>query len=180
VTEVKSSMGHRTDSAEIAVDNLSRRFRTVLTRYFARHGIGHSDSQDLAQDVFLNLSKRDALASVENVEGYLFAAAANAAREFFRRHKVRNANPSEAFYERMHRTEEFTPERLLEGKQELAGIVAALNEMPERMRNIFILARLENMDRGEIAVRLGISKRLVEQQITLATACLSDRRKRLS
>jgi DNA-directed RNA polymerase specialized sigma24 family protein len=48
------------------------------------------------------------------------------------------------------------------------------------MRNIFILARLEHMPRAEIAARLGISKRLVEQQITLATACLADRRRKLT
>jgi DNA-directed RNA polymerase specialized sigma24 family protein len=48
------------------------------------------------------------------------------------------------------------------------------------MRNIFILARLENLPRAEIAQRLGISKSLVEQQITLATACLADRRRRIA
>jgi RNA polymerase sigma-70 factor (ECF subfamily) len=71
------------------------------------------------------------------------------------------------------------PDRLAEGRQELQLIVEALNELPERMRHIFILARLENMRRADIAARFGISKRLVEQQIALATACLAERRKRL-
>lgn len=164
----------------VSVDALSRRYHAVLLRYFARRGIDGTDAQDLAQEVFLRLSRRDALAGVSSIDGYLFATAANTALDFFRHRKVRTSNPAEGFYEAVQRTEEFTPERLAEGRQELAFIVAALNEMPERMRNIFILARLENLERSEIAARLGISKRLVEQQITLATACLIDRRRRVT
>jgi DNA-directed RNA polymerase specialized sigma24 family protein len=48
------------------------------------------------------------------------------------------------------------------------------------MRTIFILARLENMPRAVIAARLGVSKRTVEQSITQATACLAERRRRVT
>jgi DNA-directed RNA polymerase specialized sigma24 family protein len=48
------------------------------------------------------------------------------------------------------------------------------------MRTIFILARLEDMPRAEIAMRLGVSKSTVEQAITRATACLADRRRRVT
>jgi len=163
-----------------AVEDLSRRYHKVLLRYFARRGIGDQDAQDLSQDVFARLSKHDALDHVASADGYLFATAANVAMDFFRHRKVCTDNPVEGFYEAFQRSEDFTPERVLEGRQELACIVAALNEMPERMRNIFILARLENLPRSEIALRLGVSKRLVEQQITLATACLADRRRRVT
>jgi RNA polymerase sigma factor (sigma-70 family) len=159
------------------VADLSRRYHRVLLRYFARRGIGNQDAEDLSQEVFARLSRRDAFAHVGNAEGYLFATAANIALDFFRKRKVRADHPAEGFYEAVQRSEEFPADRVLEGQQELACIVAALKEMPERMRNIFILARLENLPRGEIALRLGISKRTVEQQIMLATACLADRRR---
>ena len=163
-----------------SVDHLSRQYHAVLVRYFGRRGIDAGDAQDLAQEVFERLSRPEVLARIERVEGYLFGTAANLAVEYFRRRKVRLAYPASEFADRMQRTEEFAPDRVLEGREELDLIVAAFNEMPERMRNIFILARLENLPRAEIAVRLGISKRLVEQQITLATACLADRRRRLT
>ena len=163
-----------------SVDLLTRRYRGVLVRYFRRRGIDANDAADLVQEVFVRLSRENVLARVQHIEGYLFGAAANVATDYFRRRKVRLAYPVEDHTEAMHRSEEFSPDRLAEGRQELELIVAALNELPERMRNIFILARLENMQRAEIAARLGISKRLVEQQIALATACLADCRKRLS
>jgi RNA polymerase sigma-70 factor (ECF subfamily) len=166
--------------AGVGVAELSRRYNVALLRYFVRRGIGTQDAQDLVQDVFVRLSRQDAFDNVGSVDGYLFATAANIAFDFFRRNKVRGNNPATGFVESIQRTQDFSPERLLEGRQELACIVAALNEMPERMRNIFILARLENLPRAEIAQRLGISKSLVEQQITLATACLADRRRRIT
>ena len=161
-----------------SVDRLTRRYHGVLVRYFGRRGVDTGDAQDLAQEVFERLSRPEVLARIERVDGYLFGTAANLAVEYFRRRQVRQAHPAADFAESLHRGEEFAPDRLLEGRQELDLIVAALNEMPERMRHIFILARLENLPRAEIALRLGISKRLVEQQITLATACLADRRRR--
>jgi RNA polymerase sigma-70 factor (ECF subfamily) len=164
----------------VTVEQLSRRYHAVLLRYFARRGVAPQDAPDLVQEVFARLSKRPMLDQVQSVDGYLFATAANIALDFFRHRKVRTDNPAEGFYEALQLSGDFSPERLLEGRQELRGIVAALNEMPERMRNIFILARLENLPRAEIAQRLGISKSLVEQQITLATACLSERRRRIT
>jgi RNA polymerase sigma-70 factor (ECF subfamily) len=165
--------------AVVGVEELSRRYNIVLLRYFVRRGIPQQDAQDLVQDVFVRLSRQEAFDHVGSVEGYLFATAANIAFDFFRRNKVRANNPAIGFVEAVQRVEDFSPERLLEGRQELTCVIAALNEMPERMRNIFILARLENLPRAEIAQRLGISKSLVEQQITLATACLADRRRRI-
>lgn len=163
-----------------AVEDLSRRYSAALQRYFGRRGIGPDDAADLAQEVFAKLSDRNALDGVDNVDGYLFAIAGNIARDHYRRRKVRLDYASAAQLEEGFGHDNFTPERLYEGQQELDAVVAALNEMPERMRNIFILARLENLPRAEIAARLGVSKRTVELQITQATACLADRRRRFT
>lgn len=163
-----------------SVDGLTRQYHGVLMRYFRRRGIQAPDAPDLVQEVFERLSRPEVLERIERVDGYLFKTAANVATEHFRRRQVRLAYPIADHSEAMHRGEEFAPDRIAEGRQELELIVGALNELPERMRNIFILARLENMPRAEIAARLGVSKRLVEQQLTLATACLADRRKRLT
>lgn len=160
-----------------AVEEFSRRYHVVLQRYFFRRGIQLQEAQDLVQEVFVRLAKEHALDDVVSTEGYLFATAANVAIDYFRYRRVRSHNPAQGFVERIQRNAEFDPERLLEGKQELASIVSLLNEMPERMRNVLILARLENLPRAEIAARLGISKRLVEHEITRATACLAERRR---
>lgn len=169
------------DSTESwSVDQLSRRYHAVLVRYFARRGIDLVDAQDLVQEVFERLSRPDVRERVGRVDGYLFSMAANLAVEHFRYRNVRRTHPASEFVARIQRGEEFAPDRLFEGKQELEIIVEALNELPERMRRIFILARLENLSHSEIATRLGVSKRLVQYEVTTATACLAERRRRVT
>src|SRR5256885_5342566 len=97
------------------IDELSRKYHAVLVRYFQRRGIHHSDAQDLAQDVFYRLARQGPLDGVGSLEGYLFATAANVARDMFRRARVRGDNPAEGFIEEIQVTEEFSPERRLAG-----------------------------------------------------------------
>jgi RNA polymerase sigma factor (sigma-70 family) len=163
-----------------SVDQLSRRYHAVLVRYFSRRNIDLSDAQDLAQEVFERLSRPEVRARIGRVEGYLFSMAANLAVEHFRYRRVRNAHPNSEFVSDLYRGEEFAPDRLLAGRQELELVVAALDELPERMRHIFVLARLENLSHSEIALRLGVSRRLVQYEVTMATACLADRRSRIT
>jgi RNA polymerase sigma factor (sigma-70 family) len=181
VEQHPGTAGRSHDERQIArVGDLSRKYEGVLLRYFMRRGISHSDAQDLSQEVFFRLARQDALGEVHSIESYLFAAAANVARDLFRRSRVRNDHPPTAFVDEVQITADFTPERSMASRQELDLVLAALNEMPERMRTVFILARLENMPRAEIGSRLGISKSLVEKIITQATACLAERRRRVT
>lgn len=163
-----------------SVDGLSRRYHAVLIRYFSRRGIDIPDAQDLAQEVFERLARPEVRERVGRVEAYLFSIAANLAVEYFRYRQVRRTYPVIDLVSSIQRDEEFTPDRLFEGREELELIMAALNALPERMRNIFVLARLENLTHAEIAARLGVSKRLVQYEVTTATACLAGHRRRVT
>jgi len=162
-----------------AVDDLSRHYHGALLRYFGRRGIDPESAADLVQEVFARLSQHGALEGVANPQGYLFAAAGNIAMDHFRRKKVRREYLLDAQGEVRFDRDEFSPARIAEGREELGAVVSALNELPTRMRNVFILARLEDMPRSAIAEQLGISKRLVELEITQATAWLAERLERM-
>jgi RNA polymerase sigma factor (sigma-70 family) len=47
-------------------------------------------------------------------------------------------------------------------------IMIRLNELPKRCREIYLLSRKENLSITEIAMKLNISKRTVENQLTAA------------
>jgi len=175
MNKTRTSQQPATDT--LSIEALSRRFSAVLVRYFARRGIAHADAQDLAQEAFVRLARHDGEA-VERADAYLFTTAANLVTEFHRYHAIRKTNPPEGFFDAFHRCDELTPERILEAKQELRLVITALYQMPERMRHVFALARLENIPRAEIAARLGVAKRTVEQDLTAATAWLTDVRSR--
>ncbi|MBY8824914.1 RNA polymerase sigma factor [Sphingomonas colocasiae] len=161
-----------------AAELLARRYQGVLLRYFARRGFTVSEAQDLSQEVFVQLTRPEVVERITEPEAYLFTIAGNLCHDHYRRKAIRQAHPPEDFYENFHCSAEFAPDRLIEGREELDLIIKILREMPERMRNVFVLARLENVPRAEIALRLGMSKRTIEQDLALATAFLAARRRR--
>lgn len=141
------------------LDDFARRHYSALLRYFTRRGIAVADAEDLAQEVFARLVRRGNMGEVESADGYLFTIAGNLAADHFRRRSVRAAHPPESYHEAIHVAAEPAADAQLARRQELELIIEALHEMPERMRSIFILARLESLARAEIAVRIGVAKR---------------------
>ena len=71
--------------------------------------------------------------------------------------------------------EELSPERVLEGRQSLASVLRALDELDERTRDAFILHRLEGMRHAEIADLYGVSVSSIEKYIIKALAHLAAR-----
>jgi RNA polymerase sigma-70 factor (ECF subfamily) len=71
--------------------------------------------------------------------------------------------------------EELSPERVLLGKEKVVALKNALNELPERTRNVFLLHRFEEFKYREIAQQLGISMSSVEKHMMDAIKHLAHR-----
>jgi len=144
--------------------------------YFRRRVGSAADASDLTQEVFLRLLARTSDARIENVQGYLFMIAANLLAERARRARVRPAtSPGELRLEGGAAGEEFSPERILLGKEAYQRLIAALQELPERTRTVFILSRYEELKAPEIARRLGISVSAIEKHLMRAIRHLRER-----
>ena len=171
--QAKSAAGREADQAAVAA--LSRELRPALLRYFERRGVHADEAEDAAQEVFARLSRREGVAAIERLDAYLFETAANVAIDYHRRGQVRLRGAHDAYNEAAHAVEDFSPERVYSGREELGCLLVGLRELPERTRNVFLLARLENMKQAEIARRLGVSVSGVEKHLARAIAHLSDR-----
>jgi RNA polymerase sigma factor (sigma-70 family) len=157
------------------VSALSEQFRAALLRYFYRRRLPDKDIEDAVQEVFVRLSKRDGLADMTNVSGYLFEAAASVAIDYQRRAKVRLSHAHERYEDQIHALADHGSDVVIEGKQSIEIMLAALRELPERTRNAFLLVRLEHMRYAEVAARLGISVSAVEKHVLKAMAHLLER-----
>lgn len=60
------------------------------------------------------------------------------------------------------------PEEAYSHEQQMQAIVAAIESLPPRCREAFILNRFDGLSHQEIAERMGISKNMVAQHITRA------------
>lgn len=66
------------------------------------------------------------------------------------------------------------PERSLIGAQRLQRVMAAIDSMPAKRREVFLMHRVEEMTYPQIARRIGISIKTVEKHMHLAMLQLSD------
>jgi RNA polymerase sigma factor (sigma-70 family) len=156
------------------LDDLCRRFRPALVGYFLRRVRDPAEAEDLAHDVFVRLTGIP-LEQLRSADAYVFRVAANLLRDRARRARVRadyadterSANEAAGF-----ETPGTDPERIEVARRSLTALVGRLRELPERTRDIFILYRIENVSRRDIAQAFQLSLSSVEKEIARATAYL--------
>lgn len=132
------------------------------------------DAEDMTQEVFDRLARRQDLAAIERPDRYLFETAKNVAIDYHRRARARGGGRHVSYEDALHAPTAPSPETVYGAQEELAKVLAILRGLPERTRNIFILVRLENIRQVEVARRLGLSISAVEKHLRIAMARLSD------
>jgi RNA polymerase sigma-70 factor (ECF subfamily) len=151
---------------------LNARYRQPLIAYFRRRVRGPDEAEDLAQEVFLRLVRRLDVEPIDNPEAFLFRTAVNLLRDRARRGKTLASHREELSWQ-AGAFEALSPDRVLEGRQSLAGVTRALAQLDERSRDAFILHRLEGMRHADIAALYGVSVSSVEKYIIKALAHLA-------
>ena len=129
-------------------------------------------AEELVQDVFLKLwSKREQLADIETFRTYLFRAARNTALNYLRRAKLeRRWQEEQGRAEEPHTTFAADDDAV---EQELSvAVQEAINRLPPRCREIFLLSRDGGLTYAEIARSLEISVKTVETQMGRALKSL--------
>lgn len=158
------------------LDEVVARFSRPLRSFFRKRAYSDQESEDLVQEVFCRLAARDRSAPIEQPEAYIFQMAANLLRDRARRAATRAAMGRELAADGGS-FEEISPERVLQGRQQVQALQTALGELPEKTRIVFLLHRFEDYKYAEIAQHLGLSVSSVEKHIMAAMRHLKIRLK---
>lgn len=151
------------------------RYRAALNAFFRRRLREDAHQcDDLTQDVFVRLARQQARQGIDNLEPYVFRTAASVLVDHLRRRAVRPEGRSELFDDALHAPEDFSPERVLLGKEEVARLMDAIMDLPARARQALLLFRFEDLKQAEIAERMGISVSAVEKHIKLGMIRIAD------
>jgi RNA polymerase sigma-70 factor (ECF subfamily) len=156
-----------------AKEKLSRRWRPALMAFFMRRVRDHAEAEDLTQEVFVRMLRSAEGEGAPDV--YVFQIASNLLADRARRFQVRKRH-----LDALEATEDLAldpidPHRIMVGRAELTAFAAALEELPDRTRAMFILYRMENMGQDKIAETFGISTSAVKKQIAKAMVHLMSR-----
>ena len=146
----------------------NKAFESYYSRlcFFADNIIHDYDqSSSIVQQVFVDLwLKRERLDVVYSLKGFLFRSVRNQSLDWLRHRKVE----SEYLQELSFKQEEAVFLDQLELAELNDKINIAIQELPEKCREIFILCRFEGLKYAEIASRLEISVKTVETQMSIA------------
>ncbi|HJV42703.1 sigma-70 family RNA polymerase sigma factor [Caulobacter sp.] len=152
---------------------LVSRYRRPLLRFFQRRSVGVEDAEDLTQEVFMRLSQRFSRLHWGNPDGLVFTVASNALVDHERHQRARRRERHVEVDPTLP-ADEPTAEAALAGRQRLARLVAALDDLHPNARAVFVLCRFEGLTQVEAAARLNLSLSAVEKHMMNALAHLRE------
>ena len=129
-------------------------------------------AEDLAHDTFVRVLESRS-SEVAQPRAYLHQTARNIAVDTYRREDRREALALDAFEHSAPHSGD--PEHFMHAIQLADSIERALAELPLNCRKIFIWQKIEGLTQQEIAVRLGLSKNMVEKYMIRTLRHLRDR-----
>lgn len=155
-------------------------FRKLFDRWYTplcRHAVTFVGDQQVAEDIvqelFINLwTNRESIDITGSVQSYLYRSIRNRCLNYLRDHKA--AQNYERDYDRQVIEDPENDDD--EVMRQLHGFaLEAIRRLPERCRVIFNYSRHTGLTNREIAQKLKISEKTVENQITIALRKLRDK-----
>ena len=133
---------------------------------------------DIAQDIYLKLSRAGDAQTVRNNRAYLFSIAANLATDHLRVEQRRTELKTQHEGVAWRQTDELTPERHALGRAELVYLEREIATLDQRCRRVFYLHRYEGKSQAQIAAAMGLGLTTVYKDLKKAMTHLVDARRR--
>ncbi|WP_294627001.1 RNA polymerase sigma-70 factor [uncultured Bacteroides sp.] len=164
-----------------AFSNIYDVYFPKLLRFAQTYLIREEEAEHIVQDLFVYLwEHRDLLPSLHNPNAYLFTLVRNRCIDYLRKEMNREAHKgvlseveNKEMELKLYSLEKFDEDHLSDADIEQL-LHRAIDNLPERCREIFIMSRLQNLRYKEIADKLNISPNTVENQIVIALRKLKD------
>ncbi|NPD16361.1 RNA polymerase sigma factor [Xinfangfangia sp. D13-10-4-6] len=141
-------------------------------------------AEDLVQDTWLRLENASTATRSEggiaNTAGFVSQVTMNGIRDHFRKERRRAELDAEVQDLLWEQSDEVSAERAVMGRQTLQAVQAALDELPEKTRQIFLMNRIEGVTHRRIAEMLDMSDEAVYYHIRRALEHLAHLRDELN
>lgn len=146
-------------------------FENIYITYFPRlyrfakvYVVSEDEAKSIVQDVFMKVWERKEVLNAENISTYLFSLVRNRCLDYLRHEVTVRKNERELAANLMALDSVNVQE--MEAKEN--QVREAVSSLPEKCREIFIMAKIEGKKHKEIAALLGISQSTIETQISIA------------
>ena len=134
---------------------------------------------DIMQETYVRLASRGVPEVVRNPRALLYRVAGNLAIDQLRMQETRAKYVTTMPLSDSVADARPSAETEIDAKERLALLMEAVEELPPRCRQVFVLRKFEDFDQAEIAATLGISRNMVEKHLRKALLhCAIKLRKR--
>jgi RNA polymerase sigma factor (sigma-70 family) len=148
------------------IAELFREHNESLIRFLTARMRSRQEAKEVAQEAYVRLLKLDQPGAVSFLRAFLFKTAANLAVDRMRSRGRRERLREYALFDELG--EAPSPERVAVGAQGVQIVERLLRELPPKCRLAFLLSRVQGLEPGEIAKRVGVSERTVRHYILQA------------
>lgn len=146
-----------------------------LVRFAREFVLSTEDAENIIQDLFIYLwEHQDLFENLSNLNAFLFVLVKNRCIDFIRQKRLVGQKREEFEFVmdkelqlKMYALQQFDENALSVEAVEII-LNEAIDRLPEKCREIFILSRMEGLKYKEIAERLHVSTKTVENQIITA------------
>lgn len=167
-------MGGNGSELSIMFVNCYEELKCFLTRKFGCPQL----AEEVVQKTWMRVHRLSPIPQLNQPRAYLYKMASNLAIDHLRSAKARTRHI--AIGEDMPEDvpcHSPLPDTVIDYQQRLLILRQAVDELPPRCREVFVLHKFEELCHAEIASRLAISKNMVEKHIFRGLAHCRDRLK---
>lgn len=133
-------------------------------------------SADLLHDLYIKIQSLPVEEEIKYPKAYLYRMANNLVIDQIRR---QSKTASESEYDVGSQLDENSPEKIADYVQQLDIVTQAVNELPDKTRDVFKLQRLQQVDKADVANKMGISVNMVEKHLRKALAYCREKLNKL-
>lgn len=173
------------ENFDLTYQSLFRKYYPSLI-FYATRLVGEEEAEDVVQDVFVELWKRkDSIEIGDQIQAFLYRAVYTRALNVLKHRSVQDGYCAAMEEINQKRAEFYQPDnneviRKIEDRELRKEIYTAINELPDKCKEVFKLSYLHEMKNKEIADVLGVSLRTVEAHMYKALKFLRSRLEYLS
>lgn len=136
-----------------------------LVRYLFRTWPHRQEVFDLRQDVYVRVYEAAAKARPQAPKSFLFATARHLMIDRIRRKRIVSIDSVGDLDALNVMVEDISPEERISAYEELRRLAEAIDRLPPRCREVVWLRRVDELAQKDVAVRLGITQKVVEKHV---------------
>lgn len=158
---------------QTAFELLFRFYYPRLVTFVSQIILDRDEAEEIVQDFFVKLwTSRKSIHQATSIKSYFFVSVKNRAFNYLKKEQIKEKTLC-TLKELIENDFLFQPDLFVESELQ-QQIAKAMEKLPARTREVFMMSRFKGISNDEIATQLELSKRTVETQISNALKILRN------